>query len=149
MSGGRYRLCPVVVVQGSLRFVVLQVPGQWDRAAVMDGVGFVEIELANAVAAVRAELLEAAVRGAGEDVAFVVGPIELEFAVELRADAKAKFGFKAWVVSGDAEAGVSRGRTHRVSVTLTPKRAGGGDLLIAGEEDRPAGPGPVEDHIGR
>ncbi|WP_141579360.1 trypco2 family protein [Actinomadura sp. WMMA1423] len=108
-----------------------------------------EIELADAVAVVRAELLEAAARGAGEDVAFVVGPIEVEFAVELRTDAKAKFGFKAWVVSGGAEAGVARGRTHRVKVALTPKRADGGDLLIAGGVDRPAGPGPVEGHIGR
>jgi hypothetical protein len=109
----------------------------------------VEIELADAVAAMRAELLEAAARGAGEDVAFAVGPIVLEFAVELRADAKAKAGFKAWVVSGDAEVGVARGRTHRVSVSLTPKAVGGGDLLIAGRADRQAGPGPVEGHIGR
>lgn len=108
-----------------------------------------DIELADAVAAVRDELLEAAARGAGADVAFAVGPIELEFAVELRADAKVKGGFKAWVVSGDVEAGVARGRTHRVTVSLQPKRADGGDLLIAGRRERPAGPGPVDDHIGR
>ncbi|WP_019630517.1 trypco2 family protein [Actinomadura atramentaria] len=108
-----------------------------------------DIELADAVAAVRAELLEAAGRGAGEEVAFLVGPITLEFAVELRADAKGKFGFKAWVVSGDAEAGVSRGRTHRVSVSLTPKRAGGEDLLISGDAERTEGPGELEGHIGR
>jgi hypothetical protein len=44
-------------------------------------------------------------RGAGQEIAFKVGPVELEFAVELRTDAKAKAGFKAWVVSADAEAG--------------------------------------------
>lgn len=60
---------------------------------------------------------------------FKVGPVELEFAVELRADAKVKAGFKAWVVSGDAEGGVARGRTHRVKFVLTPQRPGGGDLL--------------------
>jgi hypothetical protein len=63
-----------------------------------------EIELADAVAAVRDELLAAAARGAGADVEFVV--------------------------SGDVEAGVARARTHRVKVTLTPKRPGGGDLLV-------------------
>jgi hypothetical protein len=47
----------------------------------------VEIELADAVAAVREELFDAARRGVGQEVAFVVGPIEMEFAVELRADA--------------------------------------------------------------
>lgn len=108
-----------------------------------------EIELADAVAAVRDELLEAAGRGVGAEVGFAVGPIVLEFAVELKVDAKAKFGFKAWVVSGDVESGVARGRTHKVSVTLTPKRPDGTDLLIAGDERRPTGPGPVEGHLGR
>ncbi len=108
-----------------------------------------DIELADAVATVRDELLEAAARGAGEDLLFAVGPIELEFAVELRADAKVKGGFKAWVVTGDVEAGVARGRTHRVKVSLSPKRADGGDLLIAGRREPPAGAGPVQGHIGR
>ncbi|WP_128429435.1 trypco2 family protein [Streptomyces cyaneus] len=107
------------------------------------------IELADAVAGLRDELLAAAARGAGQEVVFDVGTIELELAVELRTDAKAKAGFKAWVVSGDAEAGVSRGRTHRVTLSLTPRRADGGDLLVGGDSRRPAGPGDVSDHIGR
>ncbi|GAB3360276.1 trypco2 family protein [Amycolatopsis echigonensis] len=48
-----------------------------------------EIELADAVASVRDELLEAASQSAGAGVEFVTGPAELEFAVELRRDAKA------------------------------------------------------------
>jgi hypothetical protein len=108
-----------------------------------------EIELADAVAAVRDELVHAAARGIGQPVGFLVGPIELEFTVELRQDAKAKAGFKAWVVSGDAEGGLSRGRTHRVSMTLTPVRPGGGGWLVAGNADRPDGPGDVSGTIGR
>ena len=54
-----------------------------------------DIELADAVAAVRDELVAAAARSLGAQVEFMVGPIELEFAVELRQDAKAKLGFKA------------------------------------------------------
>jgi hypothetical protein len=70
----------------------------------------VDIELADAVAVVRDELVEAAWRGRGQPVGFVVGPIEMEFTVELRADVKAKAGFKAWVLaSAEVEAGVSRG----------------------------------------
>jgi hypothetical protein len=107
----------------------------------------VEIELVQAVAAVRDELLEAAARGVGQELAFKVGPVELEFTVELRADAKARAGFKAWVVSGEVEAGVARGRTHRVKVTLTPQQPGGGDLLVHGSADRPEGPGDVSGHI--
>jgi Trypsin-co-occurring domain 2 len=106
-----------------------------------------DIELADAVAAVRDELLAAAASGVGQEVEFVVGPIELEFAVELRKDAKTKAGFKAWVVSGDVEAGASRTERHRVTVSLTPRRAGGADLLVSG--DRPDGPGDVSEHIGR
>ncbi|AEM88594.1 trypco2 family protein [Streptomyces violaceusniger] len=106
-----------------------------------------EIELADAVAAVRDELLEAAARGAGQDLAFKVGPVELEFAVELRADAKAKTGFKAWVISADAEAGVTRGRTHRVTLTLTPQRPDGSDLLVHGAPSRQQGPGDVSGRI--
>jgi hypothetical protein len=109
----------------------------------------VEIELADAVAVVREELLDAAQRGVGQDVAFAVGPIEMEFAVELRADAKARAGFKAWVISGDVEVVAARGRTHRVTVTLTPKRRDGDDLLIAAEPDGRAEPEDVSGHIGR
>jgi hypothetical protein len=107
-----------------------------------------EIELADAVASVRDELVDAAARGVGAEVEFVVGPIELEFAVELRADAKAKLGFKAWVLSADAEAGVARGHTHTVKVTLTPRQAGGGDLLVAGKTSGD-GAGGLSGHIGR
>lgn len=109
-----------------------------------------EIELADAVAAIRDELLTAAGRGAGQAVEFVVGPIEMEFAVELRADAKAKVGFKAWVLaSAEAEAGVGRTSTHRVTLTLTPKRPGGGDLLICAAAVEDFGPGDVSGRVGR
>jgi len=111
---------------------------------------WVDIELADAVAVVREELLDAARRGGGQQIAFVVGPIEMEFAVELRADAKVKAGFKAWVVaSAAAEAGVSRGRTHKVKVTLTPKQPDGGDLLISDEAAGSVSPGDLSGHIGR
>lgn len=106
-----------------------------------------EIELTDAVATLRDELLEAAARGVGRDVAFKVGPVELEFAVELRQDVRAKAGFKAWVVSGDIDAGVNRGRTHRVKVTLTPQQPDGGDILIQGGRGQPKGPGSVEGHV--
>jgi hypothetical protein len=109
----------------------------------------VDIELADAVAAMREELLVAAQRGIGEDVTFTVGPIEMEFTVELRADAKAKAGFKAWVLDAEVETGVVRGRTHRVMLTLTPQVPDGGDLLIAGKPEGATGPGDVSGHVGR
>ncbi|WP_406101063.1 trypco2 family protein [Streptomyces canus] len=89
-----------------------------------------EIELADAVAALRDELLEAAARGAGKDVEFQVGAVELEFAVELRKSAEAKAGFKAWVVSAEARGAVEQGRTHRVTISLQPRTRGGGDWTV-------------------
>ncbi|WP_327281706.1 MULTISPECIES: trypco2 family protein [unclassified Streptomyces] len=106
-----------------------------------------KIGLADAVAAVREEIAEAVDRGAGQDVTFTLGPVELEFEVVLQADAKAKTGFRAWVVSVDAEAGISRGRTHRVAFTLTPQRANGYDVLVSGAPERAPGPGDTSGRI--
>ncbi|MDI5964911.1 trypco2 family protein [Streptantibioticus silvisoli] len=107
-----------------------------------------DIPLVDAVAAVRDELIEAAARGGDHpEVVFAVGPVAMEFEVELRADAKAKAGFKLWAVGAEAEAGLSRGRTHRVSFTLTPKNVRGGDLLVSGSTPRPDGPGDVSGRI--
>ncbi|MEU4447998.1 trypco2 family protein [Actinosynnema sp. NPDC050801] len=106
-----------------------------------------EIELADAVASLRDELLTAVAYGRGQEIGFVVGPIELEFGVELKADAKAKGGFKAWVVAAEVEAGVGRVATHRVRVSLTPKARDGGDLLVSGSGARPSGPGDVSGYI--
>ncbi|MED7823722.1 trypco2 family protein [Streptomyces chiangmaiensis] len=82
---------------------------------------FTGIELADAIQAVRDELLTAAARGTGRDLRFEVGDINLEFTVELRRDARLKSGVRAWVISADADAGLSTARAHRVSFTLRPK----------------------------
>ena len=92
-----------------------------------------EIELGDAVAALRQEVLEAARRGAGSSLEFAVGPIEMEFVVELRADLTAKAGVKAYVLTGNAEGKRGRTRTQKVRITLTPKRPDGRDLLVSGE----------------
>lgn len=102
----------------------------------------VEIELADAVAAIRDELVVAVARGVDAAVGFVVGPIELEFAVELRRDSSVQAGFKAWVLSADASVGSGQVNAQRVKVTLTPRLAAGGDLQVsAGQADDAAGAG--------
>ncbi|WP_225840481.1 trypco2 family protein [Streptomyces sp. NK08204] len=106
-----------------------------------------DIPLVDAVAAVRDELLAAAARGVDQEIQFAVGPVEMEFQVELRADVKATGGFRLWAVSAGTEAGVSQGRTHRVTFTLTPKSASGEDLLIKGSTERADGPGRTTRHV--
>lgn len=119
----------------------------------MDPVGD-EIELADAVESVRDGLLAAAARQTGSELRFEVGEIQMEFTVEVRRDARARGGVRAWVVDAGAEAGASQARTHRVSFTLRPRNAHtGGDWRIAseGEADisgfprRPGGPAGPDD----
>lgn len=93
------------------------------------------IELADAIEAIRQELLDASARGAGQAIQFEVGPVTLDFTVELRRDAKARGGVKAWVLSGDLEAGVTHNRVQKVSVTLNPKQAGTAESPLVGNPD--------------
>ncbi|WP_257033837.1 trypco2 family protein [Streptomyces sp. Ag109_G2-15] len=103
--------------------------------------------MADAVTAVREELTRAAAQGAGQDWQFSVGPVQMEFEVELRADARAKGGFRVWAVTADAEAGVARARTHRISFTLTPRRADGTEVRIAEAASDAFGPGDVSETV--
>ncbi|MFI0514527.1 trypco2 family protein [Streptomyces sp. WSLK1-5] len=94
------------------------------------------IELADVVGAVRDGLVEAADRGAGQGLRFELGDIHMEFVVEVRRDARARGGVKAWVVDTGAEAGVSRALTHKVSFTLKPRdTVKGRDWLIAADDE--------------
>ncbi|MFF3447033.1 trypco2 family protein [Streptomyces sp. NPDC002667] len=66
------------------------------------------IPLVDAIVAVRDEVLEAARTGGNHpDLVFAVGPVEMEFEVALRADAKAKAGFKIFAIGAETEAGVA------------------------------------------
>jgi hypothetical protein len=80
------------------------------------------VDLADAIEAIRAQLVDAAERGAGSELAFEVGDIQLEFSVQLSHDRTAKGGVKAWVLTAGYESARTRAETQRVSVTLKPKR---------------------------
>jgi hypothetical protein len=76
--------------------------------------------LAEAIKGIRAELSEAMAAGAGERLRFEVGPVELEFAVDVQRDLQAKAGVKVWVVEIGGSSGFSRDSSHRVKLTLNP-----------------------------
>jgi hypothetical protein len=113
-------------------------------AAPMDDHG---IELSDAIEVIRQQLSDAAARGEGQPIQFEVGPVTLEFTVELKRDARAKGGFKAWVLSAESEGGVARSRGQKMSVTLTPRPAGAGGSVLVGNPRvgslDPFGAGPV------
>ncbi|MEY9874068.1 hypothetical protein ABH931_003562 [Streptacidiphilus sp. MAP12-33] len=95
------------------------------------------VELADAIEAIRGQLIDAAARGAGSDLAFEVGDIQLEFSVELSTDRTVKGGVRAWVLTGGFEARHDTHRTQRISVTLTPKRRGDGGRPEVGDSTAP------------
>ncbi|WP_020525202.1 trypco2 family protein [Catelliglobosispora koreensis] len=86
------------------------------------------LELAEAIDAIRRELLTAQRRGQGSEMPFELGPVELEFSVTVSRERSAEAALKVWVV----EAGGSLGRTvesaHRVSLVLKPKNGEGGPV---------------------
>ncbi len=93
------------------------------------------IELADAVASIRNQLIDAATRATDHPVSFAVGDIQMEFTLELRREAKAGGKVKAWVVEAGTDAALASGRTHKVAFTLTPPQRRDG----RGVGDRDAG----------
>ncbi|MBT2212336.1 MULTISPECIES: trypco2 family protein [Actinomadura] len=79
-----------------------------------------EIGLAEAVKAIRDDLVRAEREGAGESVRFTVGPIEVAFDVALTREGGANGKVKVWVIEAGASGKVSQTSTHRVAFTLTP-----------------------------
>ena len=90
-----------------------------------------ELKLTAAVATVRDELLEAARSAADQEIRFEVGDVTMEFSVEMRKDAKAKFGFTAWVVTAGAGGGVARSDVHKVTLSFRPHLANGEPVEVS------------------
>ena len=90
------------------------------------------VELPDAIRTLRAELSDAMKEGEGEDVRFRVGPVDLEFGVEVTQDAGVSGGIKFWVVSLEAEGKAARATTHTVKLTLMPLDSSGKDLQVGG-----------------
>ena len=82
-----------------------------------------EIELSEAVDRVREQLLAARDRAEaeGKDLTFAVESVQLDFAVEWRTEARGGAKARLFVVDVEAGGGHTRGRQHRVTVTLTPR----------------------------
>lgn len=83
------------------------------------------VGLAEAIAALRSELTAAMAEGVDQPLQFELGPVEMEFLLEVQREAGAEAGVKFWVVNFGGKGSVSSGSTHRVALSLTPQdRAG-------------------------
>jgi hypothetical protein len=76
--------------------------------------------LAQAIGALRRELAQAQQAGAGEDLRFRLGPVEMEFLVEVTKEGSGEAGVKFWVVSVGGKGSIAKGTTHRLTLTLQP-----------------------------
>ena len=79
------------------------------------------IELADVIADLRGELDAARLRGAGEDLRFELGAVELEVSVAVQKDAGGGAKVKFWVVELGADGKVSSTATQRIKLTLNPR----------------------------
>ncbi|MFP4008863.1 MAG: trypco2 family protein, partial [Spirulinaceae cyanobacterium] len=81
------------------------------------------IGLQDAIAALRAELIQSITASQGEKLRFEVGEITMEFQIELERSADAKGGIKFWVVELGAGGAIKDKDVHKVVIPLKPIRA--------------------------
>jgi hypothetical protein len=99
----------------------------------------VELGLAETVAALRAELAEAASRGAGSDFQFPVEGVQLEFHVAVKKEGTVDAKVKVWVVEAGGSGSLSREEIHTVTVTLGAPvdRHGQPVKIVQGSTEKP------------
>jgi hypothetical protein len=91
-----------------------------------------ELGLAEAIEAVRRELRDAQERGAGDDVRFTVGPVDLEFAVDVTKTGGGGASVKVLgVVDIGGKGEFSTANTHRVKISLNPVTKDGEPFEVA------------------
>lgn len=97
-----------------------------------------ELGLAETVRALRAELEEAVAVGDGEEIRFVVGPVEMEFNVCVRREGGASGKARFWVLEAGADSRYAKETIQRVTLTLTAVGEDGESIRISrGSAERP------------
>jgi hypothetical protein len=102
---------------------------------------FPEIALADAIAAVRRDLVIAQAEGAREEVRFAVGSVDMEFAVDIRREAGGEASVKVLsLLSLGGKASTGRTATTRIKVTLAALTSTGSPLQVGSDHsERPGG----------
>jgi hypothetical protein len=96
-----------------------------------------ELGLAEAIDLVRSELVKAQDGGRGADLRFAVGPVEMEFVVEVVKKASGEAAIKVLnVLSLGGGGEVSRGEANRIKVVLNPIGKDGAPFEVAASSVR-------------
>lgn len=90
--------------------------------------------LADAVRALRSELTTVMEEGREEALRFELGPVEMEFLLEVQREAGGAADVKFWVINLGGKSSVTRGSTHRVTLALNPRDAAGRSPQISDED---------------
>jgi hypothetical protein len=95
------------------------------------------VALADVVANLRAELVEAMRAGDGEELRFELGPVEVELTVAVDREAKPGAKVKFWVLELGADTKIGSLSTQRIKLTLDPRHAAspGRRPVISGAEE--------------
>jgi hypothetical protein len=105
------------------------------------------IPLAEAISALRAELKKAMVLGAGDDLQFEVGPVELELNLvverEAKTDGKLQFKIFGWGAEAGASGTLGDQRGHKVKLVLKPLSKEGGSIKVSDKLDDKAKRAPI------
>lgn len=93
------------------------------------------IPLAEAIRALRRELTAAVREGGGEEVRFALGPVDLEFQVEVSKEAGGEAGIAFWLLTIGAKGTRTSGTAHTVRLSLTPVGPSGEERVIVHSEE--------------
>ena len=92
------------------------------------------ISVGEAIEALRQDLTDALQAGHEQKVRFRLGPVELEFEVDVERQGGASGGIKFWVVSAEAKGQLTNKTRHRIKLALQPIGSGDQDLTVASEQ---------------
>lgn len=113
-------------------------PAEADGNGLPGGVG-----LAEAIEALRAELVQAMASAPVEGVRFRPGPVELTVEAALTKNVGGKAGIKWWLIEAGGEASRESVVTQTLTITLQPvllnARGEAVDLIISGRDDSTTG----------
>ena len=96
--------------------------------------GLERIGLQEAIASLRAELIESVNASHGERLRFEVGEITMEFQIEVERSAEATGGIKFWVVELGTGGTAKDKDVHKVVIPLKPVREDGKPILTGSDE---------------
>ncbi|WP_089222337.1 trypco2 family protein [Actinacidiphila glaucinigra] len=87
--------------------------------------------LSQAISAIRDELEQAMADGQDHTVQFRVGPVEVEFAVDVKKDGEARAKVMVLPWSAEVKTRYDKATAHRLKITLQPVDGQGADQKIS------------------